>query len=483
MVQSGEAARHVEYVKLSGLDWTALGSMCVLCMLRARTNVLRCMHGLCDICSRSNGRLEYGSCYLVSCPLCGGPDTVHLKPRTAPVRALVLLGGKDGATGNFLRRLTSSLYGRLTDYFDIVIGSGNGEFYFPQVSRSWGAEADGLAMAVTVDVFAEGRSLDSRRAGSKWLAWRSKAPTRISPLPKSRCRVAVLGKRGILSNYRGALADHSSPLEFLAQEVERLWFGSRIMTIIHDGSSTSDQTPQYRQSIALTSMSDPRAPNMSDLLVASLFFLEVVDEPGYLFPQECQIRMRCRLPAGHHLFNLIYKLRYRDARVYCRSNSRRWHEHILCDTRQWEKLKEGAEYGLSWAMEFTSLDMQLHVEMDGLVERNYISDGPVTLKDLSQDPGGGTSAPVGRVRSEESCRALGGRGRTISKPIPVYDDKNFSSSSSETPFEANEKAEVIGHRQDREHLGVTRSPVSEEIDQLGTIIQGLIDSQRERNYF
>ncbi|KAI7775995.1 Patatin-like serine hydrolase [Diaporthe eres] len=366
MVQSGEAARHVEYVKLSGLDWTALGSI------------------------RSNGRLEYGSCYLVSCPLCGGPDTVHLKPRTAPVRALVLLGGKDGATGNFLRRLTSSLYGRLTDYFDIVIGSGN-------------------AMAVTVDIFAEGRSLDSRRAGSKWLAWRSKAPTRISPLPKTRCRVAVLGKRGILSNYRGALADHSSPLEFLAQEVERLWFGSRIMTIIHDGSSTSDQTPQYRQSIALTSMSDPRAPNMSDLLVASLFFLEVVDEPGYLFPQECQIRMRCRLPAGHHLFNLIYKLRYRDARVYCRSNSRRWHEHILCDTRQWEKLKEGAEYSLSWAMEFTSLDMQLHVEMDGLAERNYISDGPVTLKDLSQDPGRGTSAPVGRVRSEESCRALGGR--------------------------------------------------------------------------
>lgn len=138
MVQSREAVRHVEHVKLSGLDWTALGSMCVLCILRARTNILRCMHGLCDICSRSNGRLEYGSRYLVSCPLCGGSDTIDLKPRTAPVRALVLLGGKDGATRNFLRRLTSNLYGRLTDYFDIVIGSGNGKSYCPYCTEKLG---------------------------------------------------------------------------------------------------------------------------------------------------------------------------------------------------------------------------------------------------------------------------------------------------------------------------------------------------------
>lgn len=130
MAQSREAVRHLEHLKLSGLDWTILGSMCVVCILRSRTNILHCMHGLCDVCIRSNGRLEYGSWYIVSCPLCRGSDTIHLKPRTAPVRALVLLGGKDGATRNFLRRLTSSLYGRLTDYFDIVIGSGNGKSCF-----------------------------------------------------------------------------------------------------------------------------------------------------------------------------------------------------------------------------------------------------------------------------------------------------------------------------------------------------------------
>lgn len=127
MVHSREAVRHAENVKLSGLDLTVLGSMCVLCILRARTNILHCMHGFCDTCSRSNGQLEHGSRYFVSCPLCGGSDTIDLKPRTAPVRALVLLGGKDGTTRNFLRRLTSNLYGRLTDYFDIVIGSGNGK--------------------------------------------------------------------------------------------------------------------------------------------------------------------------------------------------------------------------------------------------------------------------------------------------------------------------------------------------------------------
>lgn len=356
-------------------------------------------------------------------------------------------------------------------------------FVIPYVSRSWGAEADRLAMTVTVDVFAEGRSLDSRPVVNKWLAWRSKAPPRISPLTKNRCRVAVLGKRGILCNYRDAVADQSSPLEFLAQEVERLWFGSRVLTMIHDGSSSSDQTPDYRQSIFLTSMSDLRALNINDLLVASLFFLEVVDEPGNLFPQECQIRMRCRLPPGNHLFNLLYRLRYRDARVYCRSNSRRWHEHSLCDTRQWDELKAGAEYSLSWAMEFTSFDMQIHVEMDGVVERKYISDGPITLSDLIQDPGEGTWAPVEEVKREESGHALSGRGCTISKPISVINDKNVSSSGSETPFDANEKAEVFGRKQDLEHVGVARSLVCEEIDQLGTIIQDLIDSQREREYF
>jgi hypothetical protein len=127
-------------------------------------------------------------------------------------------------------------------------------------------------------------------------------------------------------------------------------------------------------------------------------------------------------------------------------------------------------------MEFTSFDTQIHVEMDGLVERKYISDGPVTLKDLSPDPGEGTSAPV-------SGRASRGRGRTISEPISVQNDNGVSSPISETPFEANKKAEVSVRKQDREELGIARSPVYEEIDQLGTILQGLIDSQRQRKYF
>lgn len=354
---------------------------------------------------------------------------------------------------------------------------------FPYVLRIRGAEADGLAMTVTLDIFAEGRSLDSRPVANKLLTWRNKSPPRISPLTKNRCRVAVLDKHGIHCNYRGAISNQSSPLEFLAQEVERFWSGSRVMTLIHDGSLTSERSPDDRQSILLTSMSDLRAPNMIDLLVASLFFLEVVNKPGDLFPQECQICMRCRLPPGNHLFNLLYRLRYRDARVYCRSNSRRWHEHSLCDTQQWDRVKSGAEYGLSWAMEFISVDMQIHVEMDGLVERKCISDGPVTLKDLSQDLGEGTLATGGVVRSEESGSAVAGRGRTISNPISARHDKKVSSSSSETIFEANEKAEVVGRRQDREHLGLARSPACEEIDQLGVIIQDLIDSQLGSEYF
>lgn len=346
----------------------------------------------------------------------------------------------------------------------------------PTVLRSRVAEADGLALAVTVDVFGEGRSLDSHPVANKWLAWRSKAPLHISPLAKTRCRVAVLGKRGILCNYRGVLSDQISPLEFLAQEVERLWSGSRVMTMIHDGSLSSDRAPDYRQSLPLTSMSDLHAPNMSDLLVASLFFLELVDEPSHVFPQECQIRMRCRLPPGHHLFNLIYKLRYRDTRVYCRGDSRRWHEHSLCDIRQWDRLKAGAEYGLSWVMEFTSFDMQIHVEMDGLVERKYISDGPVTLKDLYPDPGQDTSAPV-------SGHAFRWSGRAIYEPISVQQEKGSSCPVSETPSEANEKAEVVLRKQDWEEIGNARSPLYKEIDHLGTILQGLIDSQREREYF
>lgn len=123
---SSRSDQHLATLRTSGIDMTAVQVTCGICLVSPKVNVLRCQHGFCDTCVRENAEQTVTSYWSLSCPICQQQDTVELKPEGSSVRALIMCVNDAMASLRFLKRLRDRLFGNLTDYFDIVVGMGEG---------------------------------------------------------------------------------------------------------------------------------------------------------------------------------------------------------------------------------------------------------------------------------------------------------------------------------------------------------------------
>lgn len=143
---------------------------------------------------------------------------------------------------------------------------------------------------------------------------------------------------------------------------------------------------------------------MADSLLASLFYIELVHEP--LFHSSriiCELQMRCRLPSGPFLSDLVARLcqpprRTRsDARlcdlseranVYYGGNGQ-VHAIAAIDDRLWNEIRAGGSFIKYLNVEVFSLDSMIEVRIDSIIgdERPFISNCPYRLGKLVKDQG------------------------------------------------------------------------------------------------
>lgn len=230
----------------------------------------------------------------------------------------------------------------------------------------------------------------------------------MNAIHAGRPKIVVYRKYDIISNYRGTIRKNFlDPEVFLAHEVDRLWPGSSFVTIVHNGEMTVDKSRNASDRLLRSDNEVQILHEVTDQLIASLFYLEVVSVPTR-FPQSCKMRMRCRLPPSNHLFNLLFRLRQRDAKVHCRSTSRQWHCKKICSMRQWQALKKGGEFEICWIMEFTSPQSPVEVKIDGFLEEGHVSKNTDTLAKLLEQQAAAEQMRSARICTQQLCHSASG---------------------------------------------------------------------------
>lgn len=172
--------------------------------------------------------------------------------------------------------------------------------------------------------------------------------------------MATLGKGRAASNYPMRASDvPTDPVDFVQREVDRLWPGSALLTIVDKGKGYDHAAP--------------------DLLVASLFFVELIET----LTGHC-IRLRCRIPASTHLQSLTRSLRCDGIRVYVRSGTSDWSSFPVVNEAQWDDVKAGRDYEMMLPVTLSPHDIEIHVKIDCNSQRVYISNCPLTLSMVQQ---------------------------------------------------------------------------------------------------
>ncbi|KGQ07973.1 hypothetical protein BBAD15_g6696 [Beauveria bassiana D1-5] len=99
------------------------------------------------------------------------------------------------------------------------------------------------------------------------------------------------------------------------------------------------------------------------------------------------VYIRCRIPPGSHLLNLMQRFRQWKTPIFYRVGRRSWLREILCDSETWEALKSGQEYRRRLDMGAPAFGLQIQVRIEttpaggGLYD---ISSSPFTVADLLQ---------------------------------------------------------------------------------------------------
>jgi hypothetical protein len=80
---------------------------------------------------------------------------------------------------------------------------------------------------------------------------------------------------------------------------------------------------------------------MASMAIASCFFAELPADSG---PWPGSVLLKCRIPPGQHLLNMMVRLRPAKAYYRVGGSSTEWVETTICDEDQFEKLKGGEAY-------------------------------------------------------------------------------------------------------------------------------------------
>jgi hypothetical protein len=151
-----------------------------------------------------------------------------------------------------------------------------------------------------------------------------------------------------------------------------------------DRTLRPEKIPDWQIDFRLQTASQSRLESSADILIASLFYLELIgvpqlDELGSLF---CRAQIRCRLlPSSEAYPILIERLRERRARFYYEYQS------IPCINRQlYDEASRGIAFSRCIEMSLPSLQHNLDVKIDGVTRASQrISNCPYKLQQLVED--------------------------------------------------------------------------------------------------
>lgn len=128
---------------------------------------------------------------------------------------------------------------------------------------------------------------------------------------------------------------------------------------------------------------------ISSKLFSCLFFVELETLPRfYTSPEICAIVIRCRVPPGHGLLDLLSKLQQINACIYYKGSEGKERKALLCTKSILENCRNYQPFSRQLKLATLSLSTVISIRMDGIDgNKHYISNNPYPLKKLIFDQG------------------------------------------------------------------------------------------------
>lgn len=154
------------------------------------------------------------------------------------------------------------------------------------------------------------------------------------------------------------------------KEAGQIWPNCKIDIALHYGGGT------YDKSLVVSA---------AHKLIASLFYIELEEKPRLRFNGRTwtAILIRCRLPSGPKLADLIATLRSRATGVYYYGDESVPNKAELCRSSSWNEVKTGKRFRRLLYVRVSSLSTPVGVAIDGASGGlTSISNCPCTLGTL-----------------------------------------------------------------------------------------------------
>lgn len=345
--------------------------LCLSCLGNHPYSKLSCGHYICDTCLHRSGTDECSACGLKNY------RELQAKPPTAGVRVLSLGGNAADASAiaHLLQQLRLQLYSPLHNNFDLVMAQGIGIFFVLMIFCKKAPIEDCIYHLPNLEYAKEtrhsfkfGRRLKFRREEYQ----SSLARVIIAPSPRG------------------------SP----EAEAQRLWPGSKIDVVLQ---YRGRQTNQIQ--ISLTAAK----------LIASLFYVEPGQVPNLWTQASVNVGLivKCRLPPGPELANLIMVLRMNKAKFEFQE-SEEVRQIELCPAFAWDRIRSGLSFERSFCLRVASdtTDITCNLKINKgptACEVQRISNCPIKLFDL--------------VAAYPNCRVTSRESHLVIKKIDEMEDQ------------------------------------------------------------
>lgn len=125
----------------------------------------------------------------------------------------------------------------------------------------------------------------------------------------------------------------------------------------------------------------------SERLIATLFYLEISIVPRfYSSPEQCHVKVQCRVPPGHALLDLLYQLERHGTRLYYRGDELLYTDVPLVEHDVVQTCRGGNSFCKMIALQVYSLRSTLDVKIGSVEGPNFsISRCPYELQALIRD--------------------------------------------------------------------------------------------------
>ena len=358
-------------------------SLCLSCLAHVPSNTLSCGHLLCDACVRRSQALHDWSFQWPRCTLCQRANDfpITLKPTNAGVRVLRLSGSLQDARaiGSVLKSLRSVLSGSLDQHFDLVIGSGIGIFFIVMIFCKQATVEDCIYHIPNlefVEVSKREISFNSgllrfRRDELQARGVKMVLPNKqhLYPSPGKSWTAARAWRRKL--SFGGGDSISTDTIPQPDAEASHLWGGTKIDIVFDYLGGTCNASPEI--------------PTAANILLASLFYVEAEASPKFYSasPVVLVLIIKCRLPAGRHLTDLMMKARMKKIKVYYGGDGP-VKTSYLCTAEAWNGVREGKHFVRRVNVRLLSPDSLVHFKLDGITEvgRVDISNSPCQVRKL-----------------------------------------------------------------------------------------------------